>query len=464
MKRIFALLLLSLLLLTSCGGDKGGSDVSSDVSEEISEEAVTETDPLAVLPDADFEGAKTVIWTTDLSLVKPENAYDTALKGVMQERIDSIENKLNIEIVIEQKTSAEITKALQSGENCPDLVVMPSSQSAMNSHNGLYTNTWSLPYFADAAKALSGVAEEQTINNSLYMLTGGFNYAPQNTLVVYANRDLIEKAGMRLPSYAVADGTWTIAKMQEYIDAVSTVAGKPSADIATDIFGFTSAGLDTKSLINVLWNGSGIDYFGVSKGKPLYAEFDYALGQQATDAVKSLMNSGTRLNDNGDVDTVKAFRDGKVLFCITYFNKFTGNSLIKEFDWEILPLPKISEEQESYSSTLTEAMCISVPAAQKDSYRSGLVLSAWLLASRDMEHTLEQFYITYTSTDNKNTVMMQTIFDTTHYTLTELYSSIYTINGVGRNLIASSVTDGINLERYIRWQDEQMNQTAEKFK
>ena len=108
-------------------------------------------------------------------------------------------------------------------------------------------------------------------------------------------------------------------------------------------------------------------------------------------------------------------------------------------------------------------MCISVPAAQNDSYRSGLVLSAWLLASRDMEHTLEQYYITYTSTDNKNTVMMQTVFDTTHYTLTELYSSIYTINSVGRNLIASSVTDGINLERYIRWQDEQMNQTAEKF-
>ena len=61
MKRIFALLLLSLLLLTSCGGDKGGSDVSSDLSEEISEETVTETDPLAALPDADFEGAKTVI-------------------------------------------------------------------------------------------------------------------------------------------------------------------------------------------------------------------------------------------------------------------------------------------------------------------------------------------------------------------------------------------------------------------
>ncbi len=463
MKRLL-ILLLCCILLVSCGGNEGGGDISSQVSDEISEESLLNTDPLSVLPDTDFNGDKTVIWTTDLSLVKPENAYDSALKKVMQERIDAIENKLNVEIVIEQKTSAEITNALQSGENCPDLVVMSSSQSAMNSQNGLYANMWSLPYFTEAAKALNGVAEEQTINNSLYMLTGGFSFAPQNTLVVYANRDLIKKAGIRHPSYAVADGTWTISKMQEYISAVSTVAGKPSADIEKDIFGFTSAGLDTKSLINVLWNGSGIDYFGVTKGKPLYAEFDYTLGEQATKAVKALMDSNTRLNDNGDVDTVKAFRNGKVLFCVTYFNRFLNDDLITEFDWEILPLPKISEGQAEYSSTLTEAMCVSVPSALGDSYKAGLVLSSWILASRDMEHTLEQYYITYSSTDNKNTVMMQTVFDTTHYTLTELYSSIYTINSVGRNLIASSVTDGIDLERYIRWQDEQMNQTAEKFK
>lgn len=463
MKRLL-ILLLCCILLVSCGGNDDVSDVSTDLSETESEDTELNADPLAVLPDADFEGDKTVIWTTDLSLVKPENAYDSALKGVMQERIDSIENKFNVEIVIEQKTSAEITKALQSGENCPDLVIMPSSQSAVNSVNGLYTNMWSLPYFNEAANELGGIAEEQTINNSLFMLTGGFNFAPQNTVVVYANRDLIEKAGMRVPSYAVADGSWTVEKMQEYIAAVSTVAGKPSADIETDIFGFTSAGFDTKSLINALWNGSGIDYFGVSKGKPLYAEFDYSLGEAATDAVKKLMDSNTRLNDSGDIDTAKAFRDGKVLFCVTYFNKFMNNGIITEFDWEILPLPKINDRQENYSSTLTEAMCVSVPAALKDSYKAGLILSGWILASRDMEHTLEQYYITYSSTDNKNTVMMQTIFDTTHYTLTELYSSIYTINSVGRNLIASSVTDGIDLERYIRWQDEQMNQTAEKFK
>lgn len=463
MKKLI-IILLCCILLVACGGNDEVSNVSSNPSDDISEESTVNPDPLAVLPDADFKGDKAVIWTTDLSLVKSENAYDSALKKVMQERIDSIENKLNVEIVIEQKTSAEITKALESGENCPDLVIMPSSQSAINSTNGIYANMWSLPYFGEAAKTLGGVAEEQTINNSLYMLTGGFNFAPQNTLVVYANRDLAESAGMRFPSYAVAEGTWTVAKMQEYIAAVSTVAGKPSADIEKDIFGITSAGLDTKSLINVLWNGSGIDYFGVAKGKPLYAEFDYTLGKAATEAVKTLVDSSTRLSDNSGIDTVKAFRDGKVMFCVTYFNQFMNDDLITGFDWEILPLPKINEQQADYSSTLTEAMCISVPAASEDSYRAGLLLSSWILASRDIEPTLEQFYITYSSTDNNNTVMMQTVFDTTHYTLTELYSSVYTINNVGRNLIASSVTDGIDLERYIRWQDEQMNETAEKFK
>lgn len=461
----FITILLCALLLVSCGTEGDVStEISQEMSEEVSEEQVLPKDPLSILPDGDFDGDKTVIWTTDLALTTPDNAYDSSLKKIMQERIDSIENKFNTEIVIEQKTSAEITEAVKTGENCPDLVIMPSTQSSMNSVNGYYANLWSLPYFSTAAKTLGGAAEEQTINNSLYMMTAPFLFAQQNTLVVYANRDLITEAGLRSPAYAVADGTWNTDKMLEYIAAASTVAGKPSADIEKDIFGFASVGLDTDSLINVLWNGSGIDYFGKTMGKPLRAEFDYEAGKQATAAVKNLINSGTRFTATAQIEPETLFRNGKSVFCVTYFTNFMGENLITEFDWEILPLPMNTTTQQTYSSTITEAMCISVPAAKEDSHRAGLILSAWILASHEIEDTLLQYYITYSSTDNVNTYMMSTVFDTVHYTLTELYSSIYDINSVGRKLIATSVTDTITLETYIRWQDTQMDITAEKFK
>ncbi len=461
----FITILLCALLLVSCGTEGDVStEISEEVSEEVSEELVLPEDPLSILPDGDFNGEKTVIWTTDLALTTPDNAYDSSLKKIMQERIDSIENKFNTEIVIEQKTSAEITEAVKTGENCPDLVILPSTQSSMNSVNGYYANLWSLPYFSTAAKTLGGAAEEQTINNSLYMMTAPFLFAQQNALVVYANRELIEAAGLRSPAYAVADGTWNTDKMLEYIAAASTVAGKPSADIEKDIFGFASVGLDTDSLINVLWNGSGIDYFGKTMGKPLRAEFDYEAGKQATDAVKKLINSGTRFTATAQIEPEILFRNGKSVFCVTYFTNFMGENLITEFDWEVLPLPMNTTTQQTYSSTITEAMCISVPAAKEDSHRAGLILSAWILASHELKDTLLQYYITYSSTDNVNTYMMSTVFDTVHYTLTELYSSIYDINSVGRKLIATSVTDTITLETYIRWQDAQMDITAEKFK
>ena len=214
MKKIF-IALLCCMLLVSCGGGNEVSDISGEVSEE-SENPLNSLDPLSVLPDGQFKGEKTVIWTTDLSVAKPENAYDTALKKVMQERIDAIENKLDTEIVIEKKTSAEITNALRSDGEHPDIILMPSSQSALNSADGLYANLWSLPYFNKAAEALGGAAEEQTINNSLYMLTAPFNMIQQNSLVVYANRTLIEQAGMRSPAYSVAEGDWTYDKMYEY--------------------------------------------------------------------------------------------------------------------------------------------------------------------------------------------------------------------------------------------------------
>ncbi|MBO7738107.1 MAG: hypothetical protein J6S77_05295 [Clostridia bacterium] len=466
MKKLF-IILLSCLLLVSCAGGEI-QNVSGDVSENVSgvekEESALPLDPLEVLPDGHFEGAETVIWTTDLSVADPNYAYDTALKKIMQERIDSIENKFDTTIVIVKKTAAEIKSALQSGENCPDIVIMPSKDGATASVNGQLTNMWSLPYFSEAAKALGGDAEEQTINNSLFMLTGTFNFTQQNSLVVYANRDLIKSKGMRDPAYSVDDGTWTVDKMFEYINAISTVAGKPTGDLEKDIFGYTAVGLDTKSLTNVFWNGSGIKYFGETMGKPLKAEFDYELGKQATNAVKKLMESSTKLTESSSLNTKQAFLDQKVLFCVTYFNQFLGENKIEGFDWEILPLPKTSAEQESYYSPVTEALCVAVPKANEDSYSAGLVLSAWILASREIEPTLHRYYITHNSSDNANTVMMYEVFNTVHYPLTELYSSIYNINSVGRELIATSVTDNIDLGKYIRWQDAQMEQTAEKFK
>ena len=466
MKKLFTILLSCLLLVSCAGGDfnETSGEISQNVSSTQKEESSLPLDPLEVLPNENFEGSETVIWTTDLSVADPSYAYDTALKNIMQERIDSIENKFDTTIVIEKKTAAEIKKALESGENCPDMVIMTSKDGATAGVNGLLMNMWSLPYFSEAAKALGGEAEEQTINNSLYMLTGAFNYTQQNALVVYANRDLIKAKGMRDPAYCVDDGTWTVDKMFEYINAVSTVAGKPTGDIETDIFGYTSVGLDTKSLTNVFWNGSGIKYFGETMGKPLKAEFDYELGKQATNATKKLMESSTKLTESSGVNTKQAFLNQRVLFCVTYFNQFLGENKIEDFDWEILPLPKTSNEQESYCSPVTEALCVAVPAAKEDSYKAGLFLSAWLLASRDIESTLHRYYITHNSSDNANTVMMYEVFNTVSYPVTELYSSIYNINSVGRELIATSVTDNIDLGKYIRWQDKQMEQTAEKFK
>lgn len=462
MKKLITILLCGLLLTSCVAQGEVSTEISDEVSEETSQSLVLPEDPLSILPDADFNGGQTVIWTTDPSVTTPDSAYDSALKNMMQERIDSIENKFNTEIVIEQKTASEITEALKSGESCPDLVIMPSAQASANAANGLFLNMWSLPYFSTASKTLDGAAETQTINNSLYMLAAPYNFPQQNALVVYANRDLIEQAGMRTPAYAVADGIWTSDKMLEYINAASTVAGKPVQDTETDIFGFCSAGLDTESLINVLWNGSGIDYFGETMGKPLSAGFDYEKGEQATAAVKALFDSGTRFTstDTGS----ELFAKGRSVFCVTYFSTFMGENLITDFDWEILPLPKMTADQENYSSTITEALCICVPAALEDSHRAGLILSAWTLASCDIKDTLLQYYITYYSTDNVNTYMMSTVFDTIHYTLTELYSGVYDINSVGRKLIATSVTDNINLQTYIRWQDAQMEITAEKFK
>ena len=199
-------------------------------------------------------------------------------------------------------------------------------------------------------------------------------------------------------------------------------------------------------------------------GKPLKAEFDYEFGKKATAAAKMLFDSSTKLTDSDSVDAEKAFLDGRVVFCVTYFNKFLGENAIEGFDWEILPMPKVSAEQEEYYSPITEALCVAVPSANDDSYSAGLVLSAWILSSTEIEPTILRYYITHNSSDNANTVMMYEVFNTIHYPLTELYSSVYNINSVGRELIATSVTDNIDLGTYIRWQDPQMEQTVEKFK
>ncbi len=464
-KIICALLLAVCLPLAACAADI--PDTSEPDRSDDESKAGTISVPLDVLPDMEYNQSEFVIWTTEPSVVTENDAVASSISKVFAERTDELENKFDVAISAVVMSKSEILSSLRSGkaagtDGC-DLILMPSDSAGTAAAEGCLVNMWSLPYFSAAAKSLDGLAEEQTINNSLYMLASNDSFAAQNAVSVYYNRDIISKNGLKDPYYAVINGTWTVDLMLEYIKACSTVADKRSPDIKTDIFGFTCEGLDYTDLINSVWNGSGIEYFGTTMGRPIYAEFDESRGKAATAAAKALIDSNTLLYDKS-VNGSDVFLSGRVVFCLTVFNRYLTDGSLNGMNWGIAPMPKTESGQEGYSCMLPEALCLCVPAGTADSERAGLLLSGWIIASGEAEDALLKFYITYCSTDNMNTVMMQTVFDSVQFTKTELYSGIYRINEVGRKLIAASVTDGIDLLKYIRWQDSYVTAAMEKFK
>ena len=267
-----------------------------------------------------------------------------------------------------------VTKQVQAGDDSCDLILQSLS----------YNITLGTEKKVHNLKALSGIdlsADwwDQNIvsnftykNELLYTVAGHYNvYDDYAVPVIFCNKHMIEQYGQDDPTTLVKEGKWTLENMMK-IAAAGTVDlnGDGKMD-ESDSFGFTD---NTGVLYHLMCGSGALSTRLDADGKPVITCKEEAYLNAAEKIYDTVICSGSIWQGQNATCRVMMKEDRNML----YYELLGGINEFRdmESDFTLLPLPKGSEEQESYSALINPIWCtaMAIPVTVADPERSALVL------------------------------------------------------------------------------------------
>ncbi len=397
MKKRILLLFLALLTasLPACGSTTETTDTAAETdtaaaAEEIPVETTVTDTVTADFGSYDYEGYSFPLmgmnpgghWYNKISETANEIWYEgdsgDLMSSAVYQRNLLTEELLNIRITpvwggqSGGDLSALVKKNVLAGDAGCDAYLSSMTYSITLSMEGLL-----LP-FQETALNLSNPWWDPSIvsnytmpGNQLFVLAGHYNsyddYAVAN---VFYNEAVLHDVTETNPVELVREGKWTIDAMMELAElAARDVDGNGKMD-KLDAWGF----MDNEGTYNHLQAGFG--YTIVEKNGD---EYRYTLEDEyVVNALEKLYNvvmtSPAQISIvNADCRT--AFSENRCLF---YYEMLGGINQMRdmEADFCLVPLPKIDESQESYTSSVNPVWCtsLSIPQTVSDADRTGVIL------------------------------------------------------------------------------------------
>jgi len=432
-KLLCFLLVLSLACLCAC--NSGGNDEStaeSLVSEETdgskgASEWVEELDNV----NEKYSGQTFKVVSTSASLFL--DSEKTPIAKAVSNRNLLVEQKMGITVDCVEKTAAEIEKelraAISKNQKYADLICAPADVLANLAEEGLLENLYSLPYTDFSAGYINKAElESQTVNNTMYMLSGLLTMDIGGTVGVFYNKSMLSGAGAD-PVALVKNGTWT---WDAFTNISKTVNGN-------GVYAVDSL-LSDKELAAAVYGSCGGHIITAGTDKPATAAFDSALSNQTALILNNLLNNSTYTPDYDNKEAAEAFNNGKTAFIIARLDNVSLFNSTKN-EWGLAPLPKLSADQSGYCSpVMSGALAVAVPRCG-DSAFSGFTLNALLAASTDdLQTALMQTYVNYHFWSNSAASMLNLIAETKRIDLGIMYSSLKAVADIGMDLLANQST------------------------
>ncbi len=430
MKRALILmlaLLMSCSCLFACGDTTPSDDDTSAADTTPAEETTADPGPQLEIPESNFEGHKVVYLTvTDYDknfniCVKEENGGTLNDAGYKREM--AVDNLLNVTFDSYQVAAAEVSKtlasAVQAGVTDFDIVLPHGS----NGVAAIVTNgsllDWNSLNHVDFTKPWwnSGMTESLRIGDKLMYTSGDLVITWQGLQAVLFNKDYLvgDKADLDLYQL-VLDGEWTVDKMLDV-----------SKGIAQDLNGDSKMGPEDRYGMLLSSNASvrtfayGFGELGASKdenGCPILGYKSdrmakvvdklYAL-THSSDAYYDLYGSTTYV-DSAYRAMLDSGRSFLTLLDIGGLYNFLREI---EFEFGILPTPKLDENQEDYY-TFCGAGIIGLPVNAPNPDRSAIVMEA--LQYYSYEYVRPAFFdivLEHKALRDKESLEMMTILQNT---------------------------------------------------
>ena len=424
MKKFISLLILSALILSSCGS--GTSDETTQPENNDQTTIQANGDRLDELGERDFGKRKFIILdandfaSTSLNLPHDELTGDT-LNDAVHDRDLRISERYNCEIeyIVGEnapKGCAAFSRSYLAGDYYCDLIATTVSNTdtlRLLASEGMLANLNDIDYLSFDKPWWSRLLNENlTLGGRSYFAAG--DILPQiytSPVVMVANTKLLEQYTPDADIIGLVDsGKWTIDELLAYTKFNNDVNGDNSLNTLDDFFGYIGDSTGKDLSTNAFIIGSGVS-FTKTDGNSLRLDLMNDRVTTIIDKVVKLVPHET-MSDRQDYIN-HTFKEDRAIFAQTYIGSIRSYLRDMESDYLILPIPKYDESQDGYrnlvngwtagfmgipSNTDTDAVGFFAEALCYDSYKNvrgavyDILLKAKLARDEDSTRMIDVIY------------------------------------------------------------------------
>ncbi|MCL2517596.1 MAG: hypothetical protein FWF15_03435 [Oscillospiraceae bacterium] len=482
------LTILCLFIFISCGTTD--EDVIKDTASQNTGTGPAETTTGRINPDLpamNFNGKeyrvlgrvnKTYSQFTNFEIYA-ESMNGEIINDAVYERNSVIEEKYNVVITNDVFENPEdiLKKSVSSGEDVYDLAFIYIQNVGPLAQTGNFYDLNSLKYL-DFNKPWWNIEinKEISIEKRLYFATGDYNMMDKHrTIIMLYNKNLAETFNFGNLYDLVYDGTWTVDKMTQFCTAVSDDIDGDGAMTDADRWGL---GMGGYGAFYTCWVGAGNFIITKDKDDVPVMSINNERTVLSVDKILPLTNNKSiafYCNDfMGKVSydvwyaATNMFMDARLMFVACNTHTLREASASAEFEYGVLPHPKLDEKQENHVS-IADGMgaMLTIPITVQDTDFAAFMLEALCAASR--YEVLPKYYEVSAKTkytyDEESPKMLDLIFSTLHYDLGYLYNW-----GNVLNILANTIpTEGTNtfVSKYVALHEKalaEMEKTLEDFR
>ncbi len=387
------LLLASVLTAATACGDSGTTAADTTANTQTASETASADASAYVYPELDCGGEEFRILNTNTTwgfytTIYHEETTGDILDDTIFEANGKIEENFNVKLNVTEfditKATEEYSKTILTGDDVYQTALLSAGRSSSVLLESYVMDLSELPQMQlDKPWWDQQVKDYSRLGGSDRVFFGISDINLMNFEVIegiYVNDDMLTNLDLPLLYDSVRDGTWTLAKMHEYMKAAVNLNGESDWTFAvggSSVYGMTF----WEQSIPALLYGSGIEFIELDKdGVPhlnIENEHFYNVSTKIADLFET-KGETVFLNGNSTAGMhyEDAFKAGRSLFTCA---QLKGSSKFRDMEdtYGILPAPKYDEAQDRYYSFCTSNIVAStIPVTCANPTRAATIVDA----------------------------------------------------------------------------------------
>lgn len=383
-------------LAASCGSDSGNNELPVDTTDSETTTEAPEPDPIEKLGTHDFGGKEYVILSTNEGYGSQphydfeflvEEANGEVINDAVYNRQVKIEDLYNVKLVNETATGSEVCQrvanAVLAGDTSYSLVCAPLHAITSTATGGYLANY----YDFDAIDLYQpwwnqNATESLTINGKCFLQTNFIQSASALAAhCLFYNKDIADQYNVEDIYSMVLDGTWTLDKLIEISENVSTDLNGDTVYDDQDLYGF----MGSFGAIGIFHYGCDNPFLNISDDGVVTHALQTERLQTTIDKLYKLCyegNSAYARPISEESKLAQMFANSQSLFYTGFFFDMISTFRDMKDDFGLLPYPKFDEAQDGYYTAIHgSAPLLGIPLVVEDPEMVGVVTEALAIES-----------------------------------------------------------------------------------